>query len=78
MIENNILIFCFISILNDSFDIKSFIINIILNNLKKTFQSFALINIEVINIIFIDEFLISELCECFNIQSILLSKLMLI
>jgi len=76
--ESNILIFCFISMSDDSFDFKSFTVDIILNSLKKIFRFFALINTEVIDITFINEFLISELCECFNIQSILLSKSKLI
>jgi len=60
--------------LDDSFDFKSFTVDIILNSLKKIFQSLALININVTDMTFIDEFLMSELCECFNIQSVLLSK----
>ncbi len=63
---------------DDSFDFKSFTVDIILNNLEKIFKFFALINIKVIDMIFIDEFLMSELCECFDIQSILLSKSKLI
>jgi len=76
--ESNILIFCFISMSDDSFDFKSFIVNIILSSLEKIFRFFILINIEVINMTFINEFLMSELCECFDIQSILLSKSKLI
>jgi len=72
------LISCFINMLNNSFDFKSFIINVILNNLKKIFQFFALINTDVIDMTFIKKFLISELCKYFDIQSILLSKLKLI
>jgi len=60
--------------LDDSFDFKSFIVNIILSNLEKIFQSFALINIEVTDMMFIDDSLISELCERFDIQSISLFK----
>jgi len=60
--------------LDDSFDFKSFIVNIILNNLEKIFQFFTLINIDVIDMTFIDEFLMSELCERFNIQSVSLLK----
>jgi len=59
---------------DDSFDFKSFTVDIILNSLEKIFQSLALIDIDVINMMFIDEFLMSELCECFNIQSVSLSK----
>jgi len=76
--ENNILIFCFISISDDSFNFKSFTVNIILSNLKKIFRSFTLINTEVIDMTFIDESLMSKLCECFDIQLILLSKSKLI
>ncbi len=64
--------------LDDSFDFKSFIVNIILNSLKKIFRFFALINIEVTDMTFIDDSLISELCECFDIQSISLFKSKLI
>ncbi len=74
MTESNILIFCFISMFNDSFDFKSFTVNVILSSLKKIFRSFTLINTEVTNIIFIDESLMSELCEHFDIQSISLLK----
>ncbi len=59
---------------NDSFDFKSFTVDVILSSLKKIFRFFALINTEVINMTFIDESLMSELCECFDIQSISLSK----
>jgi len=76
--ENDILIFCFISMSDDSFDFKSFTVNIILNSLEKIFKSFTLINTEVTDMIFIDESLMSELCECFDIQSISLLKLKLI
>ncbi len=78
MIESNILIFCFINMSDDSFNFKLFNIDIILNNREKIFKSFALINIKVINMIFIDESLMSKLCECFDIQSISLSKSKLI
>ena len=67
MIESDILIFCFINMSDDSFDFKSFIINIILSNLEKIFKFFALINIEVIDMTFINESLMSELCEHFDI-----------
>jgi len=72
------LIFCFISISDDLFDFKSFTVDVILRSLEKIFRSFALINTEVIDMIFIDEFLMSELCECFDIQSVSLSKSKLI
>ncbi len=74
MIENDILIFCFISIFDDSFDFKLFIVDVILNSLEKIFRFLTLINTEVINMTFIDESLMSELCERFDIQSISLSK----
>jgi len=64
--------------LDDLFDFKSFIVNIILNSLKKIFRSLALINIEVTDMMFIDDSLISKLCECFDIQSISLFKSKLI
>ncbi len=63
---------------DDSFDFKLFTVDIILNSLEKIFRSFALINIEVTNITFIDKSLMSKLCEHFDIQSILLSKSKLI
>jgi hypothetical protein len=72
--ENDILIFCFINMSDDSFDFKSFTVDVILNSLEKIFKSFALINTEVTDMTFIDESLMSELCECFDIQSISLSK----
>ncbi len=78
MTESNILIFCFISMSDDSFDFKSFIIDIILSSLRKIFRFFTLIDTEVIDMTFIDESLMSELCECFDIQSISLSKSKLI
>ena len=68
------LISCFISMLDDSFDFKSFIVNIILSSLEKIFRSFALINIKVTDMMFINNILISELCERFDIQSISLFK----
>ncbi len=74
MTENDILVFCFISMPDDSFDFKSFMIDVILNSLEKIFKSFALIDIEVTDMTFIDESLMSELCERFDIQSISLSK----
>ncbi len=63
---------------DDSFDFKSFIIDIILSSLRKIFRFFTLIDTEVIDMTFIDESLMSELCECFDIQSISLSKSKLI
>ncbi len=74
MTESDILIFCFISMSDDSFDFKSFTVDIILNSLEKIFRFLVLINTEVTDMIFINESLISKLCECFDIQSILLSK----
>jgi len=59
---------------DDSFDFKSFTVDIILSSLEKIFRFFALINTEVTDMTFINESLISELCEHFDIQSILLSK----
>ncbi len=61
--------------LDDSFDFKSFIVNIILSNLEKIFRFLILINIKVIDMTFINDSLISKLCECFDIQSISLFKL---
>ncbi len=78
MIENNILIFCFISMSDDLFNFKSFIVDVILNSLKKIFRSFALINTKVIDMTFINESLMLKLCECFDIQSISLSESKLI
>ncbi len=72
------LISCFINKLVDSFDFKPFIVNVILSSLEKIFRSFALIDIEVTDMMFINDSLISELCECFDIQSISLFKLKLI
>jgi len=63
---------------DDSFNFKSFTVDVILSSLEKIFRFLILINIEVINITFIDESLMSKLCECFDIQSILLSKSKLI
>ncbi len=63
---------------DDSFDFKSFTVDIILNSLEKIFRSLALIDIEVIDMTFIDESLMSKLCERFDIQSISLSKSKLI
>ncbi len=78
MTESNILIFCFISMSDDLFNFKSFTVDVILNSLKKIFRFFALIDIKVIDMTFIDESLMSELCERFDIQSILLLKSKLI
>jgi len=63
---------------DDSFDFKSFTVDIILSSLEKIFRFLALIDIEVIDMTFINESLMSELCECFDIQSISLSKSKLI
>ncbi len=63
---------------NDSFNFKSFIVNIILSSLKKIFKFLVLINTEVIDMTFINESLMSKLCEHFDIQSISLSKSKLI
>ena len=63
---------------DDSFDFKSFTVDVILSSLEKIFRSFALIDTEVTDMTFIDESLMSELCECFDIQSISLSKSKLI
>ncbi len=78
MIESDILIFCFISMSDDSFDFKSFTVDVILSSLEKIFRSLALIDTEVIDMTFIDESLMSKLCEHFDIQSISLSKSKLI
>jgi len=72
--ENNILIFCFISMSEHSFDFKSFIVDVILNSLEKIFRSFTLINTKVIDMTFINESLMLKSCEHFDIQSISLSK----
>jgi len=74
MTENDILISCFINMLDDSFNFKSFIVNIILNSLEKIFRFLILIDIEVTDMTFINDSLISELCEHFDIQSISLFK----
>jgi len=63
---------------DDSFNFKLFIIDVILSSLEKIFRFFALINTEVIDMTFIDESLMSELCKCSDIQLILLSKSKLI
>ncbi len=72
--ENDILISCFISMLDNSFNFKPFIVNVILNSLEKIFRFLALIDIKVTDMMFINDSLISELCECFDIQSISLFK----
>ncbi len=59
---------------DDSFDFKSFTVDVILSSLEKIFRSLALIDTEVTDMTFIDESLMLELCERFDIQSILLSK----
>ncbi len=63
---------------DDSFDFKSFTVDVILSSLKKIFKFLILIDIEVIDMTFIDESLMSELCERFDIQSISLLKSKLI
>ncbi len=63
---------------DDSFDFKSFTVDIILNSLEKIFRFLTLINTKVIDMTFINESLMSELCERFDIQLILLSKSKLI
>ncbi len=63
---------------DNSFDFKSFTVDVILSSLEKIFRFFALINTEVIDMTFINESLMSELCEHFDIQSISLSKSKLI
>jgi len=63
---------------DDLFNFKSFTVDVILSSLEKIFRSLALINIEVTDMTFIDESLMSELCKCFDIQSISLSKSKLI
>ena len=78
MTESNILIFYFISMSDNSFDFKSFTVDVILSSLEKIFRFFALINTEVTDMTFIDESLMSELCKRFDIQSISLSKSKLI
>ncbi len=47
---------------DDSFDFKSFTVDIILNSLEKIFRFFALINIKITDMIFINESLMLELC----------------
>jgi len=76
--ENDIFIFCFINMFDDSFNFKSFTVDVILSSLEKIFRFLALIDTEVIDMTFINESLMSKLCEHFDIQSILLSKLKLI
>jgi len=76
--ENDILIFCFISMSDDSFNFKLFTVDVILSNLEKIFRFFALIDTEVTDITFIDKSLMSKLCKHFDIQSILLLKSKLI
>jgi len=60
---------------DDSFNFKLFTVNVILNSLEKIFQFFTLIDINAIDMTFIDEILMSKLCECFDNQSVLLLKL---
>ncbi len=63
---------------DESFNFKSFTVDVILSSLEKIFKFLTLINIEVIDMTFIDESLMSKLCECFDIQLISLSKSKLI
>jgi len=63
---------------DDTFNFKLFTVNIILSNLEKIFRFLTLIDTEVIDMTFIDEFLMLKLCEYFNIQSISLLKSKLI
>ncbi len=63
---------------DDSFNFKLFTVDIILSSLEKIFRFLALIDTEVTDMTFIDESLMSELCEHFDIQSISLSKSKLI
>jgi len=48
---------------DDSFNFKSFTVDVILNSLEKIFRFLVLINTEVTDMTFIDESLMSELCE---------------
>ncbi len=59
---------------DDPFDFKPFTVDVILSSLGKIFRSPALIDTEATDMTFIDESLMSELCERFDIQSIPLSK----
>jgi len=72
--EGDILISCFTSMPGDPFDSKPFTVDVTLNSLGKIFRSSALIDTEVIGMTFIDESLVPELCERFDIQPIPLSK----
>jgi len=63
---------------DDSFNFKSFTVDIILSNLEKIFRFLALIDTEVTDITFIDKSLMSKLCKHFDIQLILLLKSKLI
>jgi len=76
--EDDILIFCFISMSDNLFNFKSFTVDVILSSLEKIFRFLALIDIEVIDMTFIDESLMSKLCERFDIQLISLLKSKLI
>ncbi len=60
------------------FNFKSFTVDVILSSLEKIFRFLALIDIEVIDMTFIDESLMSKLCERFDIQLISLLKSKLI
>ncbi len=59
---------------DDSFDSKPFTVDVTLSSLGKIFRFPALIDTEVTDMTFIDESLVPELCERFDIQSISLSK----
>jgi len=59
---------------DDSFDFKSFTVDIILNSLEKIFRFLALIDTEVTDMTFIDESLMSELCECFDMLRTCLNR----
>ncbi len=58
----------------DPFDFKPFTVDVTLSSLGKIFRFPALIDTEVTDMTFIDESLMSELCERFDIQPIPLSK----
>jgi len=63
---------------DDSFDFKSFTVDVILSSLEKIFRFLVLIDTEVTDMTFINESLMSKLCERFDIQLISLSKSKLI
>jgi len=70
----DILISCFTSMPDDPFDSKPFTVDVTLSSLGKIFRSLALIDTEATGMAFIDESLMPELCERFDIQPIPLSK----